>query len=503
LGWPKKCKKGFAECGQATDEKKCGVFKKDFQKFCCREQEPVNPNPGSEDEQGLAAVSNLGEQEGEGVPGGCRLGFAKKCKKGLVECGQATDEKKCGLFKKAFQKLCCSEPKVVYPPNAPSLPVTHGQILRGTLDFNGYAFAVHMDRQAWKKVYQKKMLKKGFWQAQGSMSFKLLRYPTDEKAQATKGRKFKAGKVDFQDISSKGWIGHVQLVGWWDDETNHFRGKAIREGKIKSQDDWLSHAMLPWRELDIRFDDEGAHCRFDWFKEKGFFGKIGDAFTGKDMDYGIFRLDALPANEDPSKVFVGMVYEKEILSEMTIRLDKCVPGQGSGTFRCGMEQRPISTTRGLLYREPAHGNTGKGAWFTFMGTVGKLMLEFEPQGGNYVAKPINAVCAGMDPCPFIVQDTFEVQMIDKQVLVRAKDAGAKQGGTWFFYPIFDDKTMDVQPDTNNLQALDASRKSVIPEMPTNSAPVDAPQKSGDSASQEASPKEVREHMDAGSSEEQE
>jgi len=452
------------------------------------EQESVDKSPESEDDQGEAGDSHSAETNVDGVPGGCRLGYPKKCKKHFVDCGQATEEKKCGVFKKDFQKLCChptSMPNFV-AKNAPSMPTEHGQILRGTLDFNGYAFAIHMDRQAWKKVYQKKTLSRGeFWQAQGSMSFKLLRYPKDEKDQASKGRKFKAGKVDLQDVIHKGWIGHVQLVGWWDDQTQHFRGKAVREEKVKSQDDWLSHAMLPWREIDLRFDDEGAHCRFDWFMQKGFFGKIGDAFTGKDMSFGIMRLDALPANEDPSKVFVGMVYEKEILSEMTIRTDRCSTGKSKGAFICAMEQRPLSTTRAVLYREPAFGHTDKGAWFTFMGTVGKLLLEFTPEGGNFVAKPVNAICAGLDPCPFIVAETFDAQIIDKQVLMRQRGGAAEQRGTWFFYPIFDDNAMEINPNYDNLHGFDPQKTSVVPELGAHqNALVESQEEQGDAATPE-------------------
>jgi len=99
LGWPKKCKKGFVKCGKATEEKRCGVFKKDFQNFCCAGGDK------DEDDKSKARVSHAGEK----VPGGCRLGWPKKCKKGFVECGEAKDEKKCGVFKKDFQKLCCGE----------------------------------------------------------------------------------------------------------------------------------------------------------------------------------------------------------------------------------------------------------------------------------------------------------------------------------------------------------------------------------------------------------
>jgi len=330
-----------------------------------------------------------------------------------------------------------------------------GTTLRGVLDFYGYAFLIEMDRQGWTKTFKNNTFEKSYWQAVGKMSVKLLRFPANPDDQETKGRKFM--QCDLQDILSKGFVGNILLVGWFDDLTMHFRGRAQAQQVLSGTPffEWMTHMYMPWREVDIRFDDQGAHVRMDWQMDKesvrGFFKSIGKAMKDKEVRYGLFRMDALPNKDeelpDPTKTYVAMTYSRNILASYTLRMDECTGS--SDNFKCVLEQRPLSATISSLYRDPPYENIGKGLWFTFIGTIGRLQLNFrKSDDGNYVASPEKSWCAGFNPCPFIVMEPFKAQFLDKQLIMEQTDQGLQTKMVFFFYPIFDQELATAHPGIN-------------------------------------------------------
>jgi len=350
--------------------------------------------------------------------------------------------------------------------------------LRGVLDFYGYAFALSMDRQQWRKQW---VGGKTGYAAYGKLSFKLLRYPQDEKDQVTKGRKKYKGKTKMcgQNIGlagclQKGWAATVELDGWWNDQTMHFTGKAITpyDGKDNMLD-WLNHAMLPWREIDMRFDNTGAHCRFDWYENKESFGDYFNIFASSDRrwKFGIFRLDALPPNQDESRVYVGQIFTRKVLSVVTLRLNDCTTAKDGG-FVCDLEQRPLMVSDDtnnntlVLYDSPPFGSTGKGNWFVFIGMTGYLNLEFKPEPhGNYVATPQSSECWGNVPCPFIVSEPFAAQFQQKLVVLHQANAAVEGGAnavasSFLLYPIYDDMVMSANTDITNQQGWNPATQSL-------------------------------------------
>merc|ERR1719215_44715 len=227
--------------------------------------------------------------------------------------------------------------------------------------------------------------------------------------------------------------------------------------------------FMPWREVDIRFDDEGAHVRFDWQYDdshrldrlpSGFFTRRKKKVF-KDVGYGIFRLDALPDNnkkppdEEQEKhradsTYQAMTYSSNIMSVMTLRMDSCVSTseEPAKAFTCILEQRPMSASESSLYLEPPYGKTGEGSWFTFLGTVGRLQLSFEmvPDGeGNYEATPVTSWCGGFSPCPFVVHEPFKAQFSNNVIVLEQSDPGLKPAkrAVFHFYPLFKDAALQV------------------------------------------------------------
>lgn len=295
------------------------------------------------------------------------------------------------------------------------------------------------------------------------------------RSKKTKGRKFKP--VDFQAIGGAGWIGHVVLKGWWDDQTLHFRGKTVIDKK--EQADWLQHAMLPWREADMRFDENGCHTRFDWKLDQGM---LRDFFKGKDTSWGVFRLDNMPS-EGLQTTFDSMTFTRNVLSQMTLRMQdfKATEDKNSSAFTGILEQRPISmVNQDMMKEEPgtlANGRYGSkvggGEWFTFIGTRGQLELEFkkDSSGRMYEATPKGTSCGMLKPCPWIVQESYDVQFFDSYAVFKQKnpDAGKDGRSTYMFYPIFDDEKMHTAPD-----ALAAQAQGLDTRLQTNEPVVQKP-----------------------------
>merc|ERR1719238_2544279 len=96
-----------------------------------------------------------------------------------------------------------------------------------------------------------------------------------------------------------------------------------------------------------------------------------------------------------------------------------------------------------------------------MGETGVVMLNFGPKGDHLVARPLNAQCGGVDPCPFIFPEAFDVQFLQREILMKQRAEGP-QKKMFCFYPIFDDVAMDQRPDPNNLQNLVKGAKSTQP-----------------------------------------
>lgn len=384
-----------------------------------------------------------------------------------------------------------------------------GQRLRGVLDFYGYAFAIDMDRQKWRKEHRKKWFgglftgkkdetdgnkKKGeWWEAIGELNFKLLRYPDEEEKQHSAGRgrtafnQKRKGEVSLQQKLGEGFTGTVELRGWWNDATMHFRGKAE---KFLSGDEtiaWLLHAYLPWERLDMRWDDEGAQCRFDykveretnhnnWFSRQ--WAKTKDGVLGKTSKFGIFRLDAVDAKEDVARVFSGMGLLRDMLYTTTLRLDQCKEGsQGEKDVRCPLEMRPISVIHNMMhgkideeamaekFNAPPFGGSEGGPLFTYIGVKAYVDMYFTPNGaGHYTGTHQSSICWGESPCPSVAKDNFDAMFLKKEVVLHqhpvAGDPGKDQ--TIFLYPIFDDHAMQSDPDLMNLQKFTSNVKSIPP-----------------------------------------
>lgn len=371
---------------------------------------------------------------------------------------------------------------------------TQGQKLRGILDLMGYAFAMDMNRQAWRKEKKSKFFsvrnetddnkRKGTWyEAIGQLNFKLLRYPEDEDSQATKGRHRTAKKAgirrrrkdpyteteDLQQILMQGFVGTVELRGWWNDATMHFRGEAEKILGDENMLAWLQHAYLPWKRLDMRWDAEGAHCRFDFnYEGKAWWG------MGDKQSWGMFRLDAVNPREDTERVFQGLSFMRSVLFSTTMRLDQCVQGSQSESVACPLEMRPISLVKtdgeddhklAERFNAPPYATEGYvtkgGPWFTYIGVKGKLNLLWVPNGaGNYQGNPMSSECWGQSPCPSIVHEHFMGQFLKQLVLIHQTDSPTPQ--TFFLYPIFDDNAMMANPDGTNWQGISSHIKSVPP-----------------------------------------
>lgn len=270
---------------------------------------------------------------------------------------------------------------------------------------------------------------------------------------------------------------------------------------------WMHNAMLPWKDLDMRFDNEGVHCRADFKNEQRWLiTKIFSLGLAKDhTHYVIFRLDSLndkgpskrnaksvlPPKEDVTRVYQGMWESQsgglanDITYSTTMRLDDCfkeADGQDQADFfQCPLEMRPIaldnlakadnqsnaSKTTGIIFKKEKVTISTRyqqkaglgGPWFTYMGMKGKVNLRFDENGnGDYDANPMSSSCWGENPCPFIdPKQHFKAQFLDEVIMLEPK-----QGETMFLYPIFNDELMHDNPSGTNMQAITSHVKSIPP-----------------------------------------
>jgi len=386
-----------------------------------------------------------------------------------------------------------------------------GQILRGSLDFGGYAFAISMDRQAWTKVLNKDGIFSSFkdekWEAKGEMFLKLIRYPKNAKDQQTKGRHWKNHNTFSKDTKvasyinkylAAGWAGKINLVGWWNDETMHFRGKA--EMVNEEDEQWLQHALLPWREIDLRFDNEGVQGKFDYYHDRSGWTIAGDVLTlglsriftrrlAHQMEYRVFRLDGLPAGEDPKRTYQGMVFLRGVLYSWVLRLDDCqwdgkaIRKDGKwdpekDRFKCIMEERPLLLTGDnkkkieANYRKSPFGSSAGGQWFASVGMVGKASLLFEKKvlegvGTAYSGLSMSSSCWGQSPCPFVLpatRDRAVFQFLAKSVQIQLEDDGGPANGQ--LYPVWDEDIMSQDTDQTNTQGFNVNGMTNAPMITT-------------------------------------
>lgn len=423
---------------------------------------------------------------------------------------------------------------------APQMETQMGQLLRGTLSIAGFEFAVSLNRQSFRKKWVSNWLKRkvdttdvtnmrhrwgqsGFgkrkyWEASAELWFKLLRYPPilldgqDKHKRRTAARHKDDGmKGDLEAVLQQGWIGKVPIKGWWNNEFGHFRGEV--EEKDVSDLSWLHYALLPWKNLDMRFDNDGAHCTADFRVEAWkLFGFIGKSDEFRSL---VFRLDGIYPQQMPARVFQGMAELYDVTYSTRLDLDSCIgqdkaeerlPGN-QDVFICPLEMRPLalmnmgktsnlssaSSEKAKMYNSPPFANEVAGPWFTYIGMKGSLNLRFEANGaGNYVAAPQSSNCKGMNPCPFIQKESFTVQLLHEAVLFephehkkehyglktkknKAKkeeeeedDDFAAEGETpytFFMFPIYEDAVMQDRPYGTNLQAITSLFKSVPPILP--------------------------------------
>jgi len=390
-----------------------------------------------------------------------------------------------------------------------------GQILRGVLDFGGYAFAISMDRQSWSKVQNKdgwfSSMKAEKWEAKGEMYLKLIRYPKDPKKQQTSERWrknhhyfSKNTKVNsyIDKYLQAGWAGKLSLVGWWNDDSMHFRGKAACVNKEDEQ--WLQHALLPWSEIDLRFDNDGVQAKFDYYHDRSHLAVAGDvtlaiatvglsklfgANIGEKMGYRVFRLDGLPAGEDPKRTYQGMIFLRGVLYSWVLKLDDCKwdgkPIRKDGKwdpekdrFQCIMEERPLlimgkdKKQIEANYRKAPFGSSAPGQWFAAVGMVGENSLLFEKKvlegvGTAYSALSMSSSCWGQSPCPFVLpatRDRVAFQFLAKSVQLQLEDDNGPVSGQ--LYPVWDEDIMSQDTDQSNTQGFDVNGMTNAPMITT-------------------------------------
>lgn len=380
-----------------------------------------------------------------------------------------------------------------------------GQILRGVLDFRGYAFALSMDRSKWKKEKggqfyswqgsgnrdaEDQDRKKGTWyQAMGELDFKLLRYPADSNpdcdvdlatCQKTKGRHRTASYWEpkgsgLEAMLMRGFAGTVQLRGWWNDATMHFKGEAKQAGGDDANAlSWLHHAYIPWERLDMRWDDEGASCRFDFYLESD--NDFKDNMFGGESSYGVFRLDAEDPKGDNARIYQGQALLNTVLYATRLRLDQC---SGGAAVTCALEMRPLNIV--FFNQDPDKArqqefeqeqfnakptDQAAGPWFTYIGMIAYVQLTFKtPIAGlsQFSAETVSSSCWGESPCPSILEQNWDVQILDSVVLMHQQNPPSGEvPQTVFLYPIYSENAMTMAPNAENILKINATSRKNIP-----------------------------------------
>jgi hypothetical protein len=392
-----------------------------------------------------------------------------------------------------------------------------GQVLRGTMNFYGIIFAVGMNRGHFKKTLHDNWFvskknrsdvtakrSRKYWTAEGEMYFKLLRYPTQPEDRRTfRERTAKKAKalnqsdtILMDNLQKEGWTGKVKLRGWWNDVLSNFKGKVKKKevyscgaGEDVNDLSFLHWAGQPWEDVDIRFDNEGAHCTASFPVEtKGFFGRL---FGKEKRSYITWRMDALALDpyEVESRVYQGTAalpyWHGGNTFSTRLRLDDCFRGDNkqTETFTCTFDMRPLglfnlgqsealnnpAKEEGQMYAVPPKGSLG-GPWFTYIGMHGKLEVRFEPDGdGNYQGEAMGSWCGGENPCPFLLRhfQHLKVVMLPDAVMMQPQgeivdpEHPDQVPDAIYLYPVYDDSFIQT-PHLKNYQKLPLDSKSTYP-----------------------------------------
>jgi hypothetical protein len=358
-----------------------------------------------------------------------------------------------------------------------------GVVLRGVIHVLGFDVAVYMNRMSVHKelhsnwLFSKKDKTTGnssrkFWLADYQMWFKLLHYadearePTGKKRTAEK-HKETGLQGDLEQVLSSGFIGSVKLVGFWNDAFSHFRLNEMKEKDV-SDLSWMHYLMLPWKDLDCRFDTEGASCRADFIEEsKGWWGRT---FSSEPERFMNFRLDALSTQYDPAKAWVGVTAIDDVDYNVRLHYEQCQP-LGKDSFECELEMRPLvvgnvgikDDKESLEAREQkyisAAGGLGGGPWFSYIGMKGVSNLKFTPDGkGNYQAVAMSSRCGENNPCPFIPHLAFRAQLLAHAVILDAQNGMEPL----MLFPVYNDLLMQEEPDGMNIGRLSQGMSSINP-----------------------------------------
>lgn len=367
------------------------------------------------------------------------------------------------------------------PPTPGSPWSGEGQVLAGVANLNGIDFGIKLNRMEFGKrgggdeTNQPRLDNDTFSQGDyisctGKLYVKILGF--DEKA-AYKGvdkrtekllEKYKSSGMegDIRGVLTQGFIGVVDLHGWWDSRKGRLRTKPQKPGDISDMS-WMAYFAMPWQELDCRFDNLGAKCSIE---------------VKRDPSYLTFRLDAQEPAANPARVFLGKTELQNVAYSISLNLDECKGTEQEG-YECDMKMMPLALTveerekRDAMYASnpQVHGlHLKEGPWFTYMGMVGHLRLKLQKgRHYRYSAKVLGSECWGQEPCPFLdvsaVIGAFRVQLLPSKILLEpaVSKAALKLKVTttvWKLYPVYDKNTMEVSPDGENPQFIDKTKETL-------------------------------------------
>lgn len=345
--------------------------------------------------------------------------------------------------------------------------LSSGQDLRGVLDAYGVAWAVRMSKNSMRRKkdttwmpWNNNSVKTGggvvaekenftYAKIEFDLDLKLLRFKPEDKFPAPiVWSNIDKKKTDF--LLATGWQTKVRLKGWWQDQMHHFRGKAK---PIVSRDkNWLAWAFVPWRNVDVRFDDSGATFFIEWKPGNGAWFKFRRNGNSKKKRSTSFRLDARP---DVQAEELWGIYKSGLLPfrvnnppkfdqsmmVMTMKLYEWKKDANLDRYTAsiymrllGVKDQSDKNATDKKWGELTPGS--RTPWFIFAGEQGSWQcnIESDQQNGHpsylsYKATSTGSTCSAERPdnvgdaCPWLenIHQQFDVKFLGKLVVMRATD----------------------------------------------------------------------------------
>jgi hypothetical protein len=372
--------------------------------------------------------------------------------------------------------------EIVEPVNLPPRAVNNtvwslssGQDLRGVLDAFGEAWAIRMNKNSMKRLPKK------FWESnkrkggavgkrkdrfeyvkvEFTMDLRLLRHEGrmwDGKSKSpgapvTIQRKAVYSQNEMSALINTGWrIGAVKVTGWWQDQLQHFQGRAERNNKKDKR--WLAWAWIPWKKVDMRFDATGANVLISWRPGGGsWFKSTRNGHKNKRIEKE-FRLEARPDVQDKelANIYVsGALPMRGQWMQLMMRMyewDKTGEDQCTGKMYMRLvdiirkdEEKRFTKTQGgwgakYNYSDQVSESAPGTQWFQFQGEEGTWSFDMRdnPQatgGKMYMLTSQGTSCLsgygdkiaaskGGNPCPFLktLYNQYEMKIFKKIVFLR-------------------------------------------------------------------------------------